>query len=1150
MVCAFDVHEPFADLPLPRPRSGGAYRSLFVLATLDGSPFGTAVIPTEGENAIPGARVAAELRRQLHREMTRAIARRTTRRGGHPRATARRSVSVVITTCCDPVKLERCLASVLACDHGDFEVIVVENRPQSPGTRRMLEQRFGGDPRVRYVEERRRGLSCARNAGLAVAENELIAFLDDDVVVDRGWMRRAAAAFDRADDIACVTGLILPLELESESQLLLERFMTLGKGFASRIFRLPESWQEFPLLPYTPGVVGSGANTFLRAEVAEQLGGFDTTLGTGTPASGGEDLDLYMRLLREGHAIAYEPGAIVWHPHPSEPRQLRRQVYRYGVGLGATLTKQLVAGPQRREFLRAVPAGIAYARDPTSRKNAETSTGYPQRLRWLERLGMLVGPVAYLRSVLRPGHGRGEPPARLQTTGARVLYLKRLTLAGGGVVQVVEVGPARAPVPRRPPAHRRRAEPAPGLALSPDRAALTGLFILSLAVFVAARATGITGVALGAAFGVLFFGIGAAPLQRSAAAGLSVRLGVAGLVGLTTVLLAGTIMVLAPLWHPELAALLVLGAAGVIHAAAWPSAAADMRLWISRRRRPGRPSGSVDYSLMLTLAGTSVWLSSAIATGHIVPGIGGFLTQITPLWYAGVLLVLAAITLAWRGPHERYAAFAVGSLVLALTLTPALVYGMPRSQSAGKHIELVQTILIAHHLHAGEGIYFAYSGFFAAIAWLCRVAGVSDSLGLATLWPVLMGLVRLAELSFLFGQVLEGRRRRWAAITLVVLVDAIGADYFSPQAVGYVVGLGVYGVAVSSRRVLSSRLVTVLLIASGCALAPTHELSPYIVGGVLIVLAAFGCARPRWAPLAILIPAGIWALANRGVLGGYFSLSSLFDLSNFAPPHTSTAPGLSRLPIVGYSAHALALGLSVLVVGALIGFARHRHEPWARAYLCSAGVGALLLLANPYGNEGIFRCSLFGIPWLALLAVYAVERPSPLIRYGAWSALSVGLLATFLVAAFGMDASGVMRHSDLDAWRSFAHAAPANSDLLAIGFGDLPGDVPQAGPHPSLISFDQVNDPATERPGRPRPSDLDALLRRYESFAGDRTGGLFAIWSPVLALYGQEYGLVRPSQSKRWLDLLLASPSWRIAFERDGTYVFKLVAASARTRAR
>jgi GT2 family glycosyltransferase len=1149
MVCALDVHEPFADVQLPQPRDGGAYRALFVLARLDGNPFGTAVIPTHGESLIPRARVAAEVRRQLRREMARAIARRARQRDGHRTPAAQRSVSVVVTTCCDPVTLERCLDAVLACDHDDFEVIVVENRPGSPGTKQMLEERFGRESRVRYVEERRRGLANARNAGLAVARNELIAFIDDDVVVDRAWLARAAAAFDRSDDIACVTGLILPLELESESQLLLERFMTLGKGYAPRIFHLPESWREYPLLPYTPGVVGSGANTFLRADVAEQLAGFDARLGTGTPACGGEDLDLYIRLLRDGYTIAYEPGAIVWHPHPSEPSQLRRQVYRYGVGLGATLTKQLVAGPGRRQFLRAIPAGVAYARDPASRKNAPTAFDYPRRLRWLERLGILVGPVAYLRSALKSVAHRTAGARRRTTAEGRALYLKRLTLAGGGVVAVAEVAPARAAPPRGAPARHRRTEPAGGLEPSPNRAALSGLFAVSLAVYAAARLIGLPSLALGAALGVLFFGVGTAPLQLSPAAGLSVRLGVAGLVGLTTPLLVGTAMVLGPLWHPALAAVLALAAATAGHALAWPSARRELRLWRSRHSVMPPRITRVSYSMACTLAGTSLWLGSALWTGHVVPGIGGFLTQITPVWYVGVLLVLAAITLAWREPDEHCALFAVASLVLALTLTPALVYGMPRSQSAGKHIELVQMILAAHHLHAGEGIYFAYSGFFAAIAWLCRLAGVTDPLGLATFWPMLMGLVRLAELAFLFGQVIEGRNRRWAAITLVVLVDAIGADYFSPQSVGYVVGLGVYGVAVSSNQVLGRRFVAVLLIISGCALAPAHELSPYIIGGVLIVLAFFGCARPRWAGLSILIPAGVWALLNQGVLGGYFSLSNLFDLSNFAPPHTATAPDLGRLPIVAYSSHALALGLAVLVAGALVGFARHRRERWAWAYLISAGIGAALLVANPYGNEGIFRCSLFGIPWLAVLAVYAVKRPSALVRYGVWTAVSVGLLATFLVAAFGLDASGVMRRSDLEAWQAFARTAPPNSELLSIGYGDLPGNVPEKGPHPIQITFGQVNDPAAQAPGRPRPRDLQTLLSRYKAYAlgqtGVSTGALYAIWSPVLAWYDREYGLETTAQNRRWLGLLLASMSWRLVYERDGTYMFRALVPPA-----
>lgn len=1152
MVCALDVREPFADVPVPQTRQGAAYRSLWILATLDGNPFGTAVITTDGEHEIPRARVATELRRQLHRQMTRAIARRARQRDGQPTVTARRSVSVVVTTCRSPVNLERCLTSVLASDHDDFEVIVVENRPGAPHTWRRVEERFVRDSRVRYIEERQRGLSSARNAGLAVATTELVAFLDDDVVVDRAWMRRAVAAFERSDEIACVTGLILPLELESDSQLLLERFMTLGKGFTPRIFQLPESWDEYPALPYTPGVVGSGANTVVRAEVARQLGGFDPSLGTGTLASGGEDLDLYIRLLSAGHAIAYEPGAIVWHPHPSEPGQLCRQVYRYGVGLGATLTKQLVAGPERRQLLRAIPAGIAYARDPTSRKNAGTSDGYPRRLRWLERLGMIVGPAAYIASALRSvGRHRHRSRGRA-TADRRMLYLNRLTLDGGGAVDVVEVTRARVPPPRRAQTPRRRAGPAPEVRPAADRAALTVLFALSLVIFAVARVIGLPGLALSAELGILFFGVGTAPLQLSAGAGLSVRLGVSGLVGLVTVLLIGAVMVLGPLWHPELSAVLVLAVATALHAAAWPSAWDELSRW--RGQHPVTwPPARISYSLAFTLAGTSLWLGCAIGTGHVVPGIGGFLTEITPLWYAGVLLVLVGITLAWREPDQRYALLAVTSLVLALTLTPALVYGMPRSQSAAKHIALVQMILGAHRLHTGDGIYFAYSGFFAAVAWLCHLARVSDPVGLATFWPVVMGLIRLAELSFLFGQVIEGRHRRWVAITLVVLVDAIGADYFSPQSVGYVVGLGVYGLAVASQDVLGPRFVATLLIASGLALAPAHELSPYIIGGVLIVLAVFECGRPRWGGLAILVPAGLWALINHGVLGGYFSLSSLGDLSNFAPPHTPTAPGLSRAPIVVINSYTLALGLLIVVVGAFIGFVRNRRHPWAWAYLGSAGVGVLLLIANPYGNEGIFRCSLFGIPWLALMAVYAIDDPPSVLRYGAWAALSVGLLATFLLAEFGMDASGVMRRSDLEAWRTFVNHAPPNSDLLSVGFGDIPGDVPMNGSHPSLIDFAQLNDPATERPGRPRRADLSTLLTHYEAFVvrqtGGHAGGLYAIWSPVLSWYGQEYGLNRPSQSRRWLQLLLASRSWRLVYERDGTYMFRALTPPAPARA-
>jgi hypothetical protein len=687
------------------------------------------------------------------------------------------------------------------------------------------------------------------------------------------------------------------------------------------------------------------------------------------------------------------------------------------------------------------------------------------------------------------------------------------------------------------------------------RTVLTGLFAISLATFACARVADVPNLALAGALGVLFLGVGTAPLQRSRDVSLSFRLAVAGVVGLSTALLLGAVMVLAPLWHPELVAIVVLAVAGAVHASAAPAALADVRRALAARVR-GTAARALagSPSFWCTLAGTALWLGSAILSHRIVPGIGGFLPRITPLWYAGLVLLLAAIALARRERHEAFAAGAVTSLALAFTLTPALLYGMPRSQSAAKHIELVRFVLHTHHLAIGDGIYAAYSAFFAAVAWLCRLAHVSDPTGLATFWPVLMAVILLVELRFMFGQLIDGRYRRWAAITLVLLVDAIGADYFSPQSVGYVLGLGIVALAIASGRDIDRRVAGVALVAASCALAITHELSPFIIGGVLVVLGAFRRVYPRWVGLLVLAAAGVWALANYHVLGGYFSLASLGDVSNFAPPSTPTAPGLSRDPIVAASSHALLLGMLVLIGGALVAVARHRREGWAWAYLISAGVGLLFVAVNPYGNEGIFRAALFGIPWLAVLAVHAFRSPSRRLGSIAWVALTVGLLTTFLVASFGMDATNVMRSSDLQALRAFEREARADSYLLNIGFGDLPSLPPDITSSTASISYAELNNTATQAKGRPVAADLVALLKRYEQKAGGATaltsGRLYAIWSPVESYYAQEYGLERPGQSVRWRDLLLASPSWRVVYASHGTYLFQAVAAPVGTGSR
>ena len=710
--------------------------------------------------------------------------------------------------------------------------------------------------------------------------------------------------------------------------------------------------------------------------------------------------------------------------------------------------------------------------------------------------------------------------------------------------------------PNEPPAHALTAAELRSSARM--RIGLAVMFAACLALLAFGRSVESAPAALAGALGVLFFGVGAAPLQLGRGPNLAVRLGVAGLTGLSVMTSGGAIMVLEPwggAWHPLLWGALVATVAAALNVVAVPRALADLAAArrVARRVRFASPLGGLPGrgtpSAILTVAGTAAWVGAALWVGHLTPGLGGFLVRIPPVWYAGLVALIGAAVLG-RGGREIYAALAVVSLLLALTVTPALVYAMPRCQSAAKHVELVQLVLAHHHLSTGTGIYAAYSAFFAGVAWVCAVAHVSDPIGLATYWPAIIGLVGLVELRFLFGRLNRSSFRCWAAITIVVLVNAIGADYFSPQSVGLVMALGIYGLAVAGTEPLGvdHRMRAALLCFAGCALAITHELSPFVAGGVLVALTLYGRTRPRWSAAAVLVPAVAWALVDYHVLSGYISLPHLLHLSNFTPPKTVAAPGLGRQAIVGLSSSALLLGLLVLIALALVGFMRHRRETWAWAFMASAGAGLFCVAINPYGNEGIFRAALFGIPWLAVVAARAIDRPPGRRVLAGFCAVTLLLLGTFLVASFSLDAANVVRPSDLQSLRAFESQAPADSYLMNIGYGDLPSSVQSLPSTRHFIDLTTLGQSlpgvATQLSGPPVAADLVALTDSYERLVGptnSRTASeLYVRWSPAQSEYAYEYGLQSLRQSAAWRSLLLASPDWVVVYASHGTVLCRL----------
>ncbi|MFF3885506.1 glycosyltransferase family 2 protein [Streptomyces sp. NPDC001914] len=345
-----------------------------------------------------------ELAEQLTR--LRAVDRAETSGGGvrHPALQQAPAISVVVATRDRPGKLRHCLRSLLRSTYPAFEVIVVDNAPSDGATEALIREEFAG--RVRYVREPVAGLARAHNRGLARVRGSVVAFTDDDTLVDPGWLPALAGTFARDPRIGCVTGLIVPAELETPAQNALERQGGFAKGYVPRTWSLSDPPGD-PLFPFTAGRFGSGANMAFRTDALRALGGFDAATGAGTPGRGGDDLLAFFEILTAGHTLAYQPSAIIWHCHRRTGDAVAAQAFGYGAGLGAYLTGALLRHPRRLPaLLRRLPRGIRYAMTRSHARGADPEAGWSRQLALLELRGMVYGPCGYLRGRLT-GAGAG-----------------------------------------------------------------------------------------------------------------------------------------------------------------------------------------------------------------------------------------------------------------------------------------------------------------------------------------------------------------------------------------------------------------------------------------------------------------------------------------------------------------------------------------------------------------------------------------------------------------------------------------------------------------------------------------------------------------------------------------------------------------------
>jgi len=401
-----DLAAPISNIVLPGRADSQPYTGVYLLVRLRHVPVGYAFLP-------PDALDSASIGRQVWEQLSAAINAHCQRTGlpaidGLPlgglaappgpeaEVTDVPLVSVVVCTRNRPESALVALHSLLAMHYRPFEIVLVDNAPSSDATRDAVLAAHGEDPRVRYVREPRPGLSCARNRGLMEASADIVAFTDDDVTVDPWWLHGIVRGFRAAPDVACVTGMIATAQLENAAQLYFHLREAWGAVCERRIFDLTENRDDSPLYPYSPGVFGAGANFAVSRVVLKEIGGFNEALGAGTVSGGGEDLEMFMRIILSGNRIVYEPAAIVSHYHRTDLAELTRQMRAYGTGNTAALTAVVLRVPRARHEL---PLRIVHGvlRIFTLNDRVKDNPTLPDGLMRREIMGLLIGPWLYLK---------------------------------------------------------------------------------------------------------------------------------------------------------------------------------------------------------------------------------------------------------------------------------------------------------------------------------------------------------------------------------------------------------------------------------------------------------------------------------------------------------------------------------------------------------------------------------------------------------------------------------------------------------------------------------------------------------------------------------------------------------------------------------
>jgi hypothetical protein len=452
---------------------------------------------------------------------------------------------------------------------------------------------------------------------------------------------------------------------------------------------------------------------------------------------------------------------------------------------------------------------------------------------------------------------------------------------------------------------------------------------------------------------------------------------------------------------------------------------------------------------LIAVVAAICWLAGFRPIDPTTLGSFGILPALSPVLLIAYPLLVVGFVIELLGRQRGWA------LTMITIMAVLAVYALqPAAEPVGRlpvawlHVGFSDYIATHGEVLHDFDARFSWPGFFSFLALLTGASGVKDSSVLISFAPVVLTgtatiLVRAIALS-VFGT----GRVAWLAPWIFLIGNWTEQDYLSPQGSTYLLLLA--GLAVTFRyltrpgllepvqkgqflrppvpantpmeRLFAQGLVLVLAFA----LAPSHQLSPYMLAGLLFILLLCGRLWSRWLPFLVLLAAVVWFVLGardfwigqlHEITGSIGNLSS--SVNQGFDQRLSTNAGRTAMLDV-------RIGITVIVglLAAVGAFLLRRNGKRSLTLVLMAVTAFGMAVAQPYGGEILIRCYLFALPLFALLGAVLLDDlltarfGKPWLRRTALTVGTViiaGLMFGDVAARGGNDAYVAFTRADIDA---------------------------------------------------------------------------------------------------------------------------------------